>query len=153
MLNYARDVLRLGDKLKISLDEHRSGIRGYVRVSPSSSVLSDFVRENPQIKLDLEERPSESTIIAVLNKQSDLGIIVRDRPVEGLKMIDSSADRLAVALPTGHRFSKRSELRSADILDEELVALESGTATHRLLSSRASELGRPMRVRVQVRSF
>jgi DNA-binding transcriptional LysR family regulator len=153
MLNYARDVLRLGDKLKISLDEHRSGIRGYVRVSPSSSVLSDFVRENPQIKLDLEERPSESTIIAVLNKQSDLGIIVRDRPVEGLKMIDYSADRLAVALPTGHRFSKRSELRSADILDEELVALESRTATHRLLSSRASELGRPMRVRVQVRSF
>ena len=38
MLNYARDVLRLGDKLKISLDEHRSGIRGYVRVSASSSV-------------------------------------------------------------------------------------------------------------------
>ncbi|MGA8321597.1 MAG: LysR substrate-binding domain-containing protein [Xanthobacteraceae bacterium] len=53
----------------------------------------------------------------------------------------------------GHRFSKRGELRYANILDEELVALESGTATHRLLSSRASELGRPMRVRVQVRSF
>jgi DNA-binding transcriptional LysR family regulator len=91
--------------------------------------------------------------MAVLNKQADVGIIVRDRPVEGLKMIDYSADRLAVALPGGHRFSKRTELRYADILDEELVALESGTATHRLLSSRASELGRPMRVRVQVRSF
>jgi DNA-binding transcriptional LysR family regulator len=161
MLNYARDVLRLGDKLKISIDEHRSGIRGYVRVSASSSVLvqrlardlSDFVRENPQIKLDLEERPSESTIMAVLNKQSDVGIIVRDRPVEGLKMIDYSADCLAVALPAGHRLSKRTELRYADILDEDLVALESGTATHRLLSSRASELGRPMKVRVQVRSF
>lgn len=161
MMNYARDVLRLGDKLKISLEEHCSGVRGYVRVCASSSVLvqrlardlSYFVRENPQIKLDLEERPSESTIFAVLNKQADIGIIVRDSPVDGLKIIDYSGDRLAIALPTDHRLSRRRELRFVDILDEDLVALESGTATHRLLSSRAGELGRPMKVRVQVRSF
>lgn len=161
MMNYARDVLRLGDKLKVSLDEHRSGIRGYVRVCASSSVLvqrlardlSNFVRENPQIKLDLEERPSESTISAVLNKQADIGVIVGDSPVDGLKIIDYSGDRLAVALPKDHRLSRRNALRFADILDEDLVALESGTATHRLLSSRASAVGRPMKVRVQVRSF
>lgn len=161
MMNYARDVLRLGDKLKVSLDEHRSGIRGYVRVSASSSVLvqrlardiSQFVRQNPQIKLDLEERPSEATISAVLNKQADIGIIVRDNQVDGLKILDYSGDRLAVALPNDHRFRRRRELRFADILDEDMVALESGTATHRLLSSRAIELGRPMKVRVQVRSF
>lgn len=161
MMNYARDVLRLGDRLKVSLDEHRSGIRGYVRVSASSSVLvqrlakdlSQFVRENPQIKLDLEERPSEATISAVLNKQADIGIIVHDNQVEGLKIVPYSGDRLAIALPNNHRFAKRRELRFADILDEDVVALESGTATNKLLSSRAIELGRPMKVRVQVRSF
>jgi DNA-binding transcriptional LysR family regulator len=161
MMNYARDVLRLGDKLKISLDEHRSGVRGYVRVCASSSVLvqrlardlSDFVRDNPQIKLDLEERPSEPTIAAVLNKQADVGVIVRDGPVDGLKIIDYSGDRLAIALPKDHKLSRRRELRFADILDEDIVALEAGTATHRLLSSRANAAGRPMKVRVQVRSF
>lgn len=161
MMNYARDVLRLGDRLKVSLDEHRSGIRGYVRVSASSSVLvqrlakdlSQFVRENPQIKLDLEERPSEATISAVLNKQADIGIIVHDNQVEGLKIVPYSGDRLAIALPNNHRFAKRRELRFVDILDEDVVALESGTATNKLLSSRAIELGRPMKVRVQVRSF
>jgi DNA-binding transcriptional LysR family regulator len=161
MMNYARDVLRLGDRLKVSLDEHRSGIRGYVRVSASSSVLvqrlakdlSQFVRDNPQIKLDLEERPSEATISAVLNKQADIGVIVHDSQVEGLKIVAYSGDRLAIAVPTNHRFAKRRELRFADILDEDVVALESGTATNKLLSSRAIELGRPMKVRVQVRSF
>lgn len=161
MMNYARDVLWLGDKLKISFDEHRSGIRGYVRICASSSVLvqrlardlSHFVRANPQIKLDLEERPSEPTISAVLNKQADIGIIVRDSPVDGLRIIDYSGDRLAVALPRDHRLSKRRSLRFADVLDEDLVALESGTATHRLMSSHASAAGRPMKVRVQVRSF
>lgn len=161
MMNYAREVLRLGDKLKLRLDEHRSGIRGYVRVSASSSVLvqrlardlSQFVRQNPQIKVDLDERPSEATISAVLNKQADIGIIVRDSQVAGVEIIDYAGDRLAVALPRDHPLSRRRELDYADILDEDLVALESGTATHRLLSSRALELGRPMKVRVQVRSF
>jgi DNA-binding transcriptional LysR family regulator len=161
MMNYARDVLRLGDKLKVSIEEHRSGIRGYVRVCASSSVLvqrlardlSHFVRENPQIKLDLEERPSESTISAVLNKQADIGVIVGDGPVDGLKITAYSGDRLAVALPKDHRLSRRNALHFADLLNEDLVALESGTATYRLLSSRANATGRPMKVRVQVRSF
>jgi DNA-binding transcriptional LysR family regulator len=161
MMNYARDVLRLGDKLAVSLGEHRSGVRGYVRVCASSSVLvqrmakdlSLFVGQNPQIKLDLEERPSASTIDAVLNKQADIGAIVRDTDIPGLKITDYEGDRLAVAVPASHILERRRNLRFADILDEDLVALESGTATNRLLSMRAAEIGRPMKVRVQVRSF
>lgn len=161
VMNYARDVLRLGDKLKISLDEHRAGIRGYVRISASSSALvqrlagdlSKFVTLNPQIKLDLEERPSAATISAVLSKQADIGIIVYESNVHGLKIRKYAGDRLSVAVPRGHPFTRRRQLRFADMLDEDVVALESGTATHRLLSSRAAELGRPIKVRVQVRSF
>lgn len=161
MMNYARDVLRLGDKLRGNLEEHRSGIRGYVRVCASSSVLvqclakdlSRFVDENPQIKLDLEERPSQSTIDAVLHKQADIGIIVRGFEAEGMTVINYAGDRLAIAVPNKHPFAALKELTFADILDEDLVGLESGTAVHRLLSARANELGRLMKVRVQVRSF
>ena len=86
MMRYARDVLQLGDKLSVSMEEHRMGTRGYVRVCASSSVLvqcladdlSTFA-ENPDIKLDLEERPSASTIEAVRHKHADLGLIVRER--------------------------------------------------------------------------
>lgn len=162
MMNYARDVLSLGDKLQVNLHEHRSGIRGYVRISASSSVLvqrlahdlSQFVRANPQIKVDLEERPSEATIAAVLSKQSDVGIIVRENLVEGdLEMVDYSGDHLAVAVPASHRLAKRRELPFKDILGEDMIVLEGGTATNRLLTSRARELGRPMKTRVHVRSF
>lgn len=161
MMNYARDVLRLGDKLEANLEEHKSGVRGYVRICASSSVLvqrlahdlSRFVGDNPGIKLDLEERPSESTIDAVLQKQADIGVIVRGADVEGLTVVDYEGDQLAVAVPLGHPLASRKALSFSDILDQDLVALESGTAVHRLLSSRARDVGRPMKVRVQVRSF
>lgn len=161
MMNYARDVLRLGEKLQGNLDEHRSGVRGYVRVSASSSVLvqrlakdlSRFAGQNPEIKLDLEERPSMATIDAVLHKQADIGIIVRGFEVDGLTVIDYAGDRLAVAVPKSHPLARQQQLSFAEILDEDMVALESGTAVHRLLSARAAELGRTLKVRVQVRSF
>ena len=161
MMRYARDVLRLGDKLSASMDEHRSGTRGYVRVCASSSVLvqrladdlSSFAKNNPDIKLDLEERPSASTIDAVLHKQADLGFIVRGVETDGLKLIDYHGDQLVVALPRKHPLARRSELKFDDIIGEDFVSLENGTAVHRLLSDRAREHGRFMRLRVQVRSF
>ncbi|NVO15224.1 MAG: LysR family transcriptional regulator [Rhodoplanes sp.] len=161
MMNYARDVLRLGEKLQVSLEEHRLGVRGYVRVCASSSVLvhrlahdlSRFVTANPEIKLDLEERPSESTIDAVLHKQADIGVIVRSTDVDGLTVTPYEGDQLAVAMRGDHPLAGQRAVAFADILDEDLVALESGTAVHRLLSFRARELGRVMKTRVQVRSF
>ncbi len=161
MMRYARDVLRLGDKLAVSMEEHRSGTRGYVRVCASSSVLvqrladdlSTFAKQNPDIKLDLEERPSLSTIEAVRHKQADLGLIVRGMETDGLVLIDYHGDRLVVALPRNHRLAKRRELTFGDIIGEDFVSLENGTAVHRLLSDRARDDGQFMRLRVQVRSF
>lgn len=161
MMHYARDVLRLGEKLQSNLNEHRSGVRGYVRVSASSSVLvqrlardlSGFVSQNPEIKLDLAERPSTATIDAVLNKQADIGLIVRGFQAQGLTLIDYAGDRLAVAVAQSHRFARRQQLSFTELLDEDMVALESDTAIHRLLLARAAELGRSLNIRVQVRSF
>lgn len=161
MMRYARDVLRLGDKLSASMEEYRMGTRGYVRVCASSSVLvqrladdlSTFAKQNPDIKLDLEERPSLSTIEAVRHKQADLGLIVRGVETDGLELIAYHGDQLVVALPRKHALAKRRELSFEDIIGEDLVSLENGTAVHRLLSDRAREQGHFMRLRVQVRSF
>jgi DNA-binding transcriptional LysR family regulator len=156
MMRYARDVLWLGDKLSASMEEHRAGTRGYVRVCASSSVLverlaedlSTFAKQNPDIKLDLEERPSLSTIEAVRHKQADLGLIVRGVETEDLRLIDYHGDELVVALPRRHALAKRRELSLDDIIGEDFVSLENGTAVHRLLSERAREQGHFMRLRI-----
>ncbi len=160
-LRYAQSVLRLADQLVSNMDEHRSGVRGRVRVFASSSALvqrlaldlASFMRDNPQIKVDLEERPTAETMEALTRGQADLGVIVRGVATQGLTTLPYSQDRLALAVFPQHPLFKRSSVRFADILEEEFVALDAGTAIHRLLVDKAREQGSVLRLRVQVRSF
>ena len=160
-LRYAQSVLRLADQLVSNMDEHRSGVRGRVRVFASSSALvqrlaqdlASFMRDNPQIKVDLEERPTAETMEALTRGQADLGVIVRGIVTHGLTTLPYSQDRLAVAVFPQHRLFERASVRFGEILDEEFVALDAGTAIHRLLVEKAREQAAVMRLRVQVRSF
>lgn len=160
-LRYAQGVLRLADQLVSHMGEHRLGVRGRVRVCASSSALvqrlaqdlAGFMRDNPQIKVDLEERPSSETLDALARGQADIGVIVRGLSPPGLVSIPYAQDRLALAVFPGHRLFARETVRFDDILEEEFVALDVGTAVHRVVTEQARERGRVLRVRVQVRSF
>ncbi len=160
-LRYAQGVLRLADQLVASMGEHASGVRGRVRVFASSSALVQrlaqdlacFMRDNPQIKVDLEERPTAETMEALARGQADLGVIVRGLPTPGLVTVPYAQDRLALAVFPQHRLFASEAVRFADILGEEFVALDAGTAVHRLLVEKAREQGAVLRLRVQVRSF
>ena len=158
---YAQSVLRLADQLAASMEEHRAGTRGRVRVFASSSALvnrlardlAGFARDNPDIKIDLEERATAETLDALDRKQADLGVIVRGVVAHGFDSFPYLQDRLAVAVFPGHRLCGRARLRLEDLLDEEFVALDTGTAVYRLMVGKAREAGRVLKIRVQVRSF
>ncbi len=161
MLRYARTVLRLADELGSHLSDHRGGVRGRVRVFGSSSALvqrlaadlARFSRAHPEIRLDLEERPTLETIDAVQRGLADLGIIVKGAPLDGLATYPYASDRLAVAVPAGHPLAAAGRVTLDDLFDEDMVALEPGTATQRLVTARAREAGRYLKLRVQVRTF
>jgi DNA-binding transcriptional LysR family regulator len=60
---------------------------------------------------------------------------------------------LSLVVPLAHPLASRAQVAFDDILSEELVSLDSGTAVHRLVSRQAREAGRYLKIRVQVRSF
>lgn len=160
-LRYAEQVLRLSEQFESNIAEHRAGVRGRIRVSASSSALvqklagdlADFTRAHPDIRIDLEERPSAETLDALSRNQADLGVVVRGPLVEGYTFIPYVQDRLGVVVPPSHRLAGRQSATFEELLDEDFVALEAGTAVDRLLSERSRLLGRVLRRRVQVRSF
>jgi DNA-binding transcriptional LysR family regulator len=158
---YAQSVLQMADQLAVNMDEHRSGVRGRIRVAASSSALvqklagdlASFARDNPDIKIDLEERPTAETIEALSRKHVDVGVIVRGLIDHGLDGFPYAQDHLAVAVYKGHRLSRLKRVKFSQLFDEEFVGLETGTAVHRLVASKAREAGRILNIRVQVRTF
>ncbi len=161
MFRYAQMVLHLGDQLSASIADLQSGVRGRVRVFASSSALvqrlaadlAAFVKEHPEVRIDLEERPTTDTLEALDRRNADLGVIVRGVPLPGLTSFPYAKDRLAVAVNRANPLSERASVTLSDLLDEDFVALEIGTAVHRLVDEKARALGRILRLRVQVRSF
>jgi DNA-binding transcriptional LysR family regulator len=160
-LRYARSVLRLSDQFAAHMAEHRSGVRGRVRVFASSSALvqrladdlAHFALQNPDITIDLEERPSSDTLEALHRKQADVGVIVRGAPMHGITAYPYTKDRLGIAMPAGHALADRPSLAFAEILDEDLVSTDESSAIYRLLVEQANAKGRFLRLRVKVRSF
>lgn len=161
VLRYARDVVHLGQKVEAELEDHRSGASGTIRVYASSSVLVEclaadlaaFAKEQPAIKIDLEERPSVDTLEALYRKQADVGVVVAGSDTDGLATHPYAHDALAVAMPCDHHLAGRDEVRFQELFDDDHIALEPGTAVHRLLADQSRAHGRGPRVRVQVRSF
>lgn len=161
VLRYARDMLQMTGQLTGLLEEHRSGIRGFVRISASSSVLvqrlasdlSHFIATNPEIKLELEEHPTLGTLDALARKRVDVGAVVMGPEAQPFERFPFGGDRLVVAVPARHPFAHLKAVRFEQVLAEEIVALDGTTAVRRLLADRARELGRHLRVRVQVSSF
>lgn len=160
-LAYAESVLHLADRYVAAIADLRSGARGTVRVSASSSALvaglagdlAAFSREHPDIRIDLDERPTADTIEAVTRKQADLGVIIRGQALEGLKSFAYARDRLSVVLVPEHPLAMRAAVKFDALMEEDFVLLEVGTAVNRLIVERARDLGRYLKVRVQVRSF
>jgi DNA-binding transcriptional LysR family regulator len=49
--------------------------------------------------------------------------------------------------------AKKSKVSFADVLDQDFVGLDRASAIQRFLGSKAAHIGRPLRLRVQLRSF
>ena len=58
-----------------------------------------------------------------------------------------------VVAPVGHPLAGRGEVGFAEVLEYDVVGLERSSSLQRFLTSKAARAGRPLRARVQLRSF
>ncbi len=106
LLHHARQMLFNVEKMGLELGEHSHGVRGYVRMLANLSAiiqflpedLRDFSARHPQVKTDLEERPSAGVIQGVLDGVADLGICSDDSDTKGLHSVLYRQDKLVVAM-------------------------------------------------------
>lgn len=161
LLMHTKALLMQMNQLQSDMSDHALGRRGVLRLMANTSAMTEFLpddlakyaRLHPEIRLVVEERWSQEIVNAVISAEADLGIVVEGLRGDGISYFPYRNDRLAVVLPAQHELSVRSDLCFIDVLDYDIVALESGASMMRLLAEHAAVADKTLQLRIQVRSF
>ena len=161
LLHHARTVLADIDSLQAELSEYSRGVRGHVRIHANTSAIIEFlpedlalfVRDYPEIKIDLQEHVSTEAIHAVREGLTDIGIFANTPTVEGLQVFPYREDRLVLVVPNGHPLAQTARVSLADALPYDFIGLQHDASLHRLIAAASKTAGVPLRMRIQVRSF
>jgi DNA-binding transcriptional LysR family regulator len=160
LLHHARSVLFSLDKMQGELSEYADGVRGHVRVHASISAivqflpedLGRFIRDHPEVKIDLEEHLSTEVIRAVQEGAADLGICNTGLLAEGhgLQSLPYREDELVLIVPRGHALAKRKKVAFEDTLDFDHVGLHANSSIYLAMRDEAARAGRTIRLRIHV---
>ncbi len=161
LLPHAKALLLEINEMQAEMRDHANGRKGVLKVLANTSAITDvlpddlagFSRTNPDVRVVVEERWSADIVRGVLASEADVGIIVEGIRAEGLETFPYCTDRIAVVMPAHHTLVRVPHMQFADILDEDLVALESTSSMMRLLAEQAVIAERTLELRVEVRSF
>jgi DNA-binding transcriptional LysR family regulator len=161
-VRHALAMLQTAERLGGELRDLGQGVARHVSLCASTaainqflpSLLAQYARLHPGVRVDLEEQLSEMVPTAVREGRSDLGIFVEGVDARGVETRLFREDELVVVLPRGHRLAKsREPLAFERLLGEDWIGLNTGAALLLKLQQAALAANRPLRLRFQVRSF
>ncbi len=167
LLPHARALLVEINQMQADMRDHAEGSKGALRILANTSVMTEalpddlasFAKANPDVRLIVEERWSAEIVQSLISAESDIGIIVEGLRTEGLDTFPYRTDRLAVVLRADHPLASTESLSASgavsfeEVLDDDLIALESGSSMMRVLAQQAVIVEKTLQLRVQVRSF
>lgn len=167
LLPHAKALLVEINQMQADMRDHARGSKGSLRILANTSVITEalpddlaaFSKANPDIRLVVQERWSEEIVRSLIGAEGDLGIVVEGVNTDGLDTYPYRTDRLAVVLRPQHRLASQraredgEPMAFTDVLDDDLIALESASSMMRLLAQQAVIAEKTLQLRVQVRSF
>jgi len=161
LLHHAHTLLDDLQQMSAELSEFSLGVKGHVRIHANTSAvieflpedLSRFARAHPEVKIDLEERVSSETVRAVREGLADIGIFAGHVQADELQVFSYRHDQLALVTPRHHPLAGRRDVALRDAIGYDFIGLQQDSSLHGLLQRTAHQLGRPLRMRIQVRSF
>lgn len=161
LLNLARSVLNDLDDIFAQMSEFSSGTRGHVRVFANISAITQFLPGElksftvayPLVQIHLQERISSAVAKAVADSAADIGILNAGNYGENLTLLPYHDDELVLIVPAAHPLTRRKSVTLLQALDYEFVGAHPGSTTNNLLIKAAGDLGRTLRLRIQVSSY
>lgn len=85
-------------------------------------VITGFRRRHPEVFISVEARSSQFLTEAVLLRRLDLALVISGLEHSSVQVDRMSSPSAVVALPLGHRFSKKADLSPVDLKEEPFIA-------------------------------
>jgi DNA-binding transcriptional LysR family regulator len=160
LVRNARLVLAQVEQLRGELRGYATGLKGRIKLLSNTGALVSFLPQqlrrfliaNPDLSIDLIERPSAEIVLSVAEGRADLGLVANVADFAALETHLVAQDRLVVVASRSHAIAGRSGVHFAEIVDEAFVGV-SDAALDIYLSERASRLGCQLHYRIQLRSL
>jgi len=161
LLQHARAMLAQAERLREDLGSYTGGLTGQIRILSNTNALTEFLPEalgsflagHPQVSIDLEERLSDEIVGLIAEGVGDLGIVAGTVDTGRLETYPFRSDRFVLVVPQGHPLAAKASIPFAEVLEHDFVGLDRASALQRFLAGKATRIGKPIRLRVQLRSF
>lgn len=155
-------LLQTLEQLGGELSDLCLGLSRHIRLCASTAAINQFLPPllaryaalHPQVRVDLEEQVSEAVVATLREGRADVGVFVEGPDETGLATRLFRHDELVLVLPRGHALAAaRSPLPFFEALDQDWISLNTGAAMLQKQQQTALAAGKPLRLRMQVRSF
>lgn len=161
LLFMARSALNNLNEIVVQMRDYSHGRRGSVQVLANISAITQFMPAKiksfmdlyPLINVSMEERQSLAITKAVAENRADVGIFTRLPHGADIEVFPFRHDRLVLLVPNDHPLAARDYVRFSETLDHAYVALSSGTHLNFQLIKAANDLGRSLKIRMEVSSY
>ena len=161
LLDHARIVMHDVDAMRGDLAAFASGAKASVHLLANTSGLSEhlpkalaaFLREYPDINVDIEERESTDIAAAIVAGAADLGFAAEHALPEQVERFLFSEDRLTLVAARRGAFAGRRQIDFREVIACDFVGLTSSTALQSHIAKHAARLGARLRFRARLRDF
>jgi DNA-binding transcriptional LysR family regulator len=143
------------------MQDYGEGIKGHVRIWANTTaiseflpvVLSGFLRDHPDINIDLREVLSGDILKGVAESATDIGIVAGNVHSDHLEMLPYRDDRLLLVTSASHPLAGHERVDFASTLEDNFVGLPTSSAIHLFMTAAADALGARLKLRIQVGNF
>lgn len=161
LLDHARIILHNVEVMRGDLAAYASGVRASVLLLANTSGLSEhlpkalaaFLREHPDIGVDVEERESADIAEAIATGAADLGFAAEHALPDNVERFLFSEDRLTLVTPRRGEFAGRRQIDFKELSACDFVGLTNSTALQIHIAKHAARLGLRLRFRARLRDF
>jgi len=161
LLGHARIIMQNVETMRGDLAGYASGSKASVHMLANTVGLSEhlpralasFLREHPNISVDVEERESTDIANAIATGAAELGFAAEHALPDNIDRFPFSEDRLVLVASQRGEFGARRQINFAEVVDRDFVGLTTSTALQVHIGKHAARLGARLRFRARLRDF